>query len=145
MRNAKSAKAVIVLGASLAAIVVSGVSNAEQLSGGLMAIDSSSGLGIDSSSVLAIDSSSGRAIDSSSGWAIDSSSGRAIDSSSGRAIDSSSGLGIDSSSVLAIDSRTKSAGTPTFLIPVYEKEKAANAAFSFVASRKTNVPFLILQ
>jgi len=100
MRTAKSAKAAIVLGASLAAIVVSGVSNAEQLSGGLMAIDSSSGLGIDSSSVLAIDSSSGRAIDSSSGWAIDSSSGRAIDSSSGRAIDSSSGLGIDSSSIL---------------------------------------------
>ncbi len=39
-----------------------------------------------------------------------------------------------------VDTRTKSAGTPTFLIPVYEKEKAANAAFSFGAPGKTKVP-----
>ena len=44
-----------------------------------------------------------------------------------------------------VDTRTKSAGTPTFLIPLFEKEKAANAAFSFVASGKTNVPFFVPQ
>ena len=104
MRTAKSAKARIVLGASLAAMVVPGISLAEQVSGSLMAIDSSSAFSIDSSSARAIDSSSALAIDSSSGLAIDSSSALAIDSSSGLAIDSSSGLAIDSSSGLAIDS-----------------------------------------
>ncbi|MDH4125818.1 MAG: hypothetical protein OEV69_09270, partial [Gammaproteobacteria bacterium] len=72
MNTAKSAKTKLVLGASLAAILISGVSNAEFISRGLAGIDSSSGLGIDSSSGLGIDSSSGLGIDSSSGLGIDS-------------------------------------------------------------------------
>jgi hypothetical protein len=41
-----------------------------------------------------------------------------------------------------VDTRTKSAGTPTFLILVFEKEKAALAAFSFSKTgiKKVGVP-----
>ena len=104
MRTAKSARINVILGASLAAMIVPGVTVAELITRGLSAIDSSSAKGIDSSSALAIDSSSALAIDSSSALAIDSSSALAIDSSSALAIDSSSALAIDSSSALAIDS-----------------------------------------
>ena len=104
MQFAKSARINAILGASLAAMIVPGVTSAEVVVNRMMAIDSSSALGIDSSSALAIDSSSGLAIDSSSGFAIDSSSALAIDSSSGLAIDSSSARAIDSSSGFAIDS-----------------------------------------
>jgi hypothetical protein len=37
-----------------------------------------------------------------------------------------------------VDTRTKSAGTPTFLIPA--KEKAAHAAFSFLLLVETDIP-----
>ena len=104
MRIAKSARVHCILGASLVAIALPGVSNAAIDSSSAQAIDSSSAKAIDSSSAQAIDSSSAQAIDSSSAQAIDSSSAQAIDSSSVLAIDSSSGQAIDSSSSQAIDS-----------------------------------------
>ena len=104
MRIAKSARMRSILGASLAAMVVPGLTNAEIGSNQLYGIDSSSVTGIDSSSVLAIDSSSALSIGKGFVFGIDSSSGLGIDSSSGLGIDSSSGLGIDSSSILGIDS-----------------------------------------
>ena len=74
MQTAKSARMRVILGASLAATLVPGVTNAEIAAASLSGIDSSSALGIDSSSILGIDSSSVLGIDSSSGQGIDSSS-----------------------------------------------------------------------
>jgi hypothetical protein len=103
MRIAISARTRSVLGATLIALILPGLSLASAESSGVSGIDGSSMSGIDGSSIAGIDGSSILGIDGSSVVGIDGSSALGIDGSSIAGIDGSSGLGIDGSSIAGID------------------------------------------
>jgi hypothetical protein len=101
MRNARSAKVLMALGATLIAAASPAVAASFSQSNG---IDSGDVYGIDSGDSLRIDSGDAQGIDSGDAQGIDSGDAQGIDSGDAQGIDSGDAQGIDSGDAQGIDS-----------------------------------------
>ena len=117
MRNARSAKATIALGATLivaaAPTVAAGISESNILGidgGNVLGIDGGNVLGIDGGNVLGIDGGNVLGIDGGNVLGIDGGNVLGIDGGNVRGIDGGNVLGIDGGNVLGIDGGNVLAG-----------------------------------